>query len=124
MANPNIVGVTSIYGKTTYKALTASLVTQLTNSASSGEVVNLNCIRVTNNNGIDDGSVTIALDGSSGTPTGTSNLASTLPVPADSTVIILGKDAPIYLEEGWFIQASGQGTSMDMDCIISYEVIS
>jgi hypothetical protein len=124
MANPNIVGVTAIYGKTTYTALTTSLVTQLTNSASSGEIVKINCIRATNNHGTNDGSVTIALDGSSGTPIGTSNLASTLPIPADSTVIILGKDAPIYLEEGWFIQASGLGTSMDMDCIISYEVIS
>jgi hypothetical protein len=124
MANPNIIGVTSIYGKTTYKSLTTSLVTQLTNNASSGQIIKLNCIRVTNNNGTDDAAVTVTLDGSSGTPTGTSNLASTLPVPADSSVIILGRDAPIYLEEGWFISASGLGTSMSMDCILSYDVIS
>ena len=35
----------------------------------------------------------------------TYHLAKTVSVPADSTLIVLGKDAPIYLEEGDKIQA-------------------
>ena len=47
-------------------------------------------------------------------------LAHTVPVPADSTLIVLGKDAPIYLEEGHIIRGSASAAS-DLQVVISYE---
>ena len=47
-------------------------------------------------------------------------LASTVSIPADSTLIVLGKDAPIYLEENQTIRG-GASAAGDLDCIISYE---
>jgi len=47
MANPNIVNVTDIRGKTTYAALTTTLTTVLlANAASSGKVFKVNSIMV------------------------------------------------------------------------------
>ncbi len=48
------------------------------------------------------------------------HLAKTIQVPADSTLVVLGKDSPIYLEEGDKIQALASAAS-DLDIIISYE---
>jgi len=41
-------------------------------------------------------------------------------VPADSTLIVIGKDSPIYLEEGDQIEA-GASASGRLQIIISYE---
>ena len=48
------------------------------------------------------------------------HLAKTVTVPIDSTLIVLGKDAPIYLEEGDKIQALASAAG-DLEIIISYE---
>ena len=47
-------------------------------------------------------------------------LASTVAVPADATLIVLGKDAPIFLEENQSIRG-GASANSDLDVIISYE---
>ena len=47
-------------------------------------------------------------------------IASTVNVPADTTLVVLGKDSPIYLEESDRIEA-GASASGDLDIIISYE---
>ena len=47
-------------------------------------------------------------------------LASTVAVPADTTLIVLGKDAPIFLEEGQSLRG-GASANGDLDVIISYE---
>ena len=50
-------------------------------------------------------------------------IASTLSVPADSTVLVLDKNSSIYLEEDRSIGALAGGNS-DLVAIISYEEIS
>ena len=47
-------------------------------------------------------------------------LALTVSVPADSTLIVLGKDAPIYLEESDEIEA-GASANGDLHITVSYE---
>ena len=49
-------------------------------------------------------------------------LAYTVTVPADATLIVLGKDSPIYLEESDQIEA-GASAPGDLQIIISYEEI-
>ena len=41
-------------------------------------------------------------------------------VPANSTLVVVGKDSPIYLEEGQSIRG-GASANGDLDVIISYE---
>ena len=48
------------------------------------------------------------------------HLAKAVTVPYKSTLIILGKDAPVYLEEGDKIQALASAAG-DLEIVISYE---
>jgi len=117
MAAPNIVNVTSIYGKTALAELTTATTTSLlANGSSSNKLLKINSIIVGNKDGSNTADATISVyDGSTDY-----YLASTIPVPADSTLIVLGKDAPIYLEEGQSIRG-GASAESDLDAIISYE---
>ena len=115
MANPNIVNVTSIYGKTIGVALDTTTSTQLL-ACASNKLIKINSIIVANIDGTNSAAATISFyDGSS-----TWHLASTVAVPADSTLIVLGKDAPIYLEESDQLRG-GASANSDLTCIISYE---
>lgn len=120
MAAPNIVNVATITGITTGAALTTSLTTPLlSNSAASGKVFRINSILVSNVDGTNAADVTIDwYDGTTGF-----KLANTVAVPADTTLIVLGKDTPIYLEENTSIRGGASATG-DLECVISYEEIS
>lgn len=117
MAAPNIVNVTSIYGKTALAALDTTLTTSLlANASSSNKLLKLNSIIVANKDGSSSADATISVyNGSTDF-----YLAYTIAVPADTTLIVLGKDAPIYLEEGQSIRG-GASANGDLDIIISYE---
>ena len=117
MAAPNIISATSIYGKTTAAALDTTTTTSLlANAASSDKLLKLNSIIVANKDGTSAAEVTISwYNGSTDF-----YLASTVSVPADSTLVVLGKDSPIYLEEGQSIRG-GASADGDLDVIISYE---
>jgi hypothetical protein len=117
MAAPNVVNVTSIYGKTTGLALTSSSQDVLTCGAD--KLLKVNSIIVANVDGTDDDYVTVKWYNFDNTTA--FSLASTVMVPADSTLVVLGKDAPIYLEEGDKIQALGVAASGDLEIIVSYE---
>ena len=117
MAAPNVVNVTSIYGKTVGAALGTTLTTALlANGLNSGKLLKVNSIIVANKDGTSAANVTISFHNGSTDY----YLASTVTVPADSTLIVLGKDAPIYLEENQTIRG-GASAAGDLDCIISYE---
>ena len=117
MAAPNVVNVTSIYGKTTGLALTSSSQDVLTCAAD--KLLKVNSIIVANVDGTNADDVTVKWYNADNTTA--FSLASTVTVPADSTLVVLGKDAPIYLEEGDKIQANGVAASGDLEIIVSYE---
>ena len=119
MAAPNLVNVTSIYGKTMGAALGTSADTDvLTNASSSGKVLKINSIIVSNVDGTNSADGTVNFyDGSA---TARYAICNTVAVPADSTLIVIGKDSPIYLEEGDQIEA-GASVSGRLQIIISYE---
>ena len=117
MAAPNVVNVTSIIGKTQGSALTTSNADQLVCAAD--KLVKVNSIIVSNVDGTNAADVSVNfVDSSSGNLV--LHLAKAVSVPAKSTLIVLGKDAPIYLEEGDKIQALA-GAAGDLEIIISYE---
>ena len=117
MAAPNVVNVSSIYGKTTGLALTSSSQDVLTCAAD--KLLKVNSIIVANVDGTDNDEVTVKWYNADNTTA--FSLASTVTVPADTTLVVLGKDAPIYLEEGDKIQALGAAASGDLEIIVSYE---
>lgn len=117
MAAPNVVNVTSIYGKTTGLALTSSSQDILT--CASDKLLKVNSIIVSNVDGANNDGVTVSWY-DAGTTT-SFRLAYNITVPAKSTLVIMGKDAPIYLEEGDKIRANGIAASGDLEIIVSYE---
>ena len=124
MANPNIVDVTTIIGKSATIALsTTSATTLVSNAASSGKVFKINMIQVANVDGTDACDVTIDVhseDDGGGTAY---SLIATASVGADSSLVALDKSTAIYLEEDRSITVTA-GTANDLEVIVSYEEIS
>jgi len=121
MANPNIVNVTTIYGKSLQAALNTTLTTEiLANAAASGQIYKINTILVANIDGTNAADASVFITKSGGSPIA---IASTISVPADSTLTVVDKNTSLYLEEGDNIEA---GASADNDLVItiSYEIIS
>jgi hypothetical protein len=124
MANPNIVNVSSIYGVTTYAALTTTLTTiLLANAASSGKVYKINSIMVANIDGSSAADATVKIN-TAAAGNGTSYaLASTISVPADATLQVIDGNASFYLQEDKSI-LGGASANGDLEIVISYEEIS
>ena len=119
MAAPNILSATSIYGKQVGAALDTTTTTSLlANAASSNKLLKINSIIVANVDGSSSADATVSwYDGSNDR-----HLAKTVAVPADTTLVLLGKDAPIYLEEGQSIRG-GASANSDLEILICYEIL-
>lgn len=124
MANPNIVNVTAIYGKTAVVDLTTTNATAVvSNAASSGKVFKINSLVVSNVDGTNNADITISLysqDDIGGTAT---QICSTVVVPADASLVVIDKTTGIYLEEDKSIGATAS-TANDLKVVCSYEEIS
>ena len=123
MANPNIVSVASIYGKTVYDTdIAASAASLVVNAASSGKIYKINSLIIANIDGTNPADITVTLRNAAGGTT-YSTIANTVAVPQDATLIIVSKDTSIYLEEDMslYVLASAAG---DLSATCSYEEIS
>jgi len=117
MANPNIVNVSSILGKTDTFALTTTSANLVT--ATANTVFKINSILVTNIDGTNAADVSVSFfDG-----TNTRAIASTISVPADAALNVIDKNSSFYLEENEVISGLASANS-DLVCLISYEIIS
>ena len=117
MAAPNLVNVTSILGKSVGAALGTNADTAILTCASN-KVLKINSVIVANVDGTNSADLTVKFhDSSAGT---NYRLANTVAVPADSTLVVIGKDSPIYLEESDEIRA-GADVASDLEIVISYE---
>ena len=120
MANPNIVNVTSIYGRTVGAALTTSSSDILTNSAGSGKIFKVNTALISNIDGVNNATADVIFyDASTST---NYSIAKLIAVPSGSTLKVTTKDSFIYLEEGDKISALASANG-DLQIIISYEDI-
>ena len=116
MAAPNILSATSIYGKSAGFDLGTTTTTTLLTCASN-KLYKIKSIIASNNDGSNAVDVTVNFnDGTRWT------IASTVSVPADSTLVILDQNSPIYLEEGFTIEG-GASAANDCDLIIAYEIL-
>jgi hypothetical protein len=117
MAAPNIVGVTTITGKTAVQAVTTSATAIVTNSAASGKVFKVNALYVSNVDGTNNADINVDIFRSSTAY----HIAKTVSVPADATLDIISKS--IYLEEGDSLRLTANADS-DLEAVCSYEEIS
>lgn len=117
MAAPNIVGVTTITGKTAVQAVTTAATDIVTNSAASGKVFKINALYVSNVDGANTANITVDLYRSSTAY----RIAYTIDVPGDAALDIITK--PIYLEEGDSLRLTASANS-DLEAVCSYEEIS
>ena len=123
MANPNIVSVASIYGKTVYDTdVAATAASLVSNAASSGKILKINSLIIANIDGTNSADITVTLRNAAGGTT-YSTLANTIAVPNDATLVVISKDTSIYLEEDMslYLQSSLAG---DLSGTCSYDEIS
>ena len=123
MAAPNIVNVTSIIGITTAVGLSTTAVTTfLSNADASGKVLKINTV-VAAGIGTGNGNITVKYHLAAAGAGTSIALANTITVPTGASLVIIGKDNPIYLEENRSLTA--QASAADNIAIVcSYEDIS
>ena len=120
MAAPNIVGVTTITGKTAVLAVTTSATAIVTNSGASGKVLKVNALYISNIDGTSAADINVDIFRSSTAY----HIAKTVSVPSDATLdVIIGVSKSIYLEEGDTLRLTASANS-DLEAVCSYEEIS
>ena len=124
MANPNIAAVSAIYGNTSTISLTTTSAFELaSNAASSGKVYKINSIVVANVDGTSAADITINIYSAAALGGTATPIASTISVPADSTLIVTDKTTSFYLLENKSIGAIA-GTASDLVVTTSWEEIN
>ena len=123
MAAPNIVNVTSIIGITTAVGLgTTAVTTFLSNADASGKVLKINTV-VAAGIGTGSGNITVKYHLAAAGAGTSIALANTIPVPTGASLVIIGKDNPIYLEENRSLTAQAS-VADNIAIVCSYEDIS
>jgi hypothetical protein len=117
MANPNIVNVLTITGKTAVMNVTTTPTDIVENASGSSAVLKINYLSATNIDGSVGADVTISIFRSSAEY----KIAHTILVPADSSLVILDKS--IYLEEGDSLRLTASANG-DLQAVCSYEIIA
>lgn len=124
MAAPNLLSPTTINGKSVTVDLTTTSATSiLSNAASSGKVLKINALYVANVDGTATAEITINYYSAAALGGTATQICSTVAVPADATLVVIDKDAYIYLEENTSLGATA-GTANDLKVVCSYEDIS
>ena len=124
MANPNILNVTSILGKSAVVDLSStSATTVLSNAAASDKVFKVNSLVVSNVDGTNAADITISYYSGAALGGTETEIVSTVSVPADASLVVIDKNTSIYLEEDRSIGATA-GSASDLKVVVSYEEIS
>jgi len=100
MANPNLASATSVYMANVQLALGSTAATQLiSNAASSGKAYLIDSIVVANVDGVNAADISVVRFNSA-TNTGTAfPICSTVVVPADASLIVVGTENKLNLTE-------------------------
>ena len=121
MADPIILSLSTITGKTIGVGIqTTSLVGILTNSASSGKVLKINHLRVTNNSSTTSTSFNVIYKDTNNNSIG---IASNFTIPVGAAIVVIDKDSLTYVEENCSIQVS-VATTERLTVLVSYEELS
>lgn len=123
MAAPNLINASTITGKTTGANLTStSATTVLNNASSSGKVLKVNTLNVTNYTG-NAVAVTVSYYNAANIGGTAFAIVGNISVPANSTLNVIDKTSQYYLEENTSLGATA-GTANTLIVTCSYEDIS
>ena len=122
MTAPNLLSPTTITGKTVANAVGTSATTILSNASASNKVLKVNSLIVSNIDGTNSCDLTVRHYSAASLGGTARNIASTVAVPADASIVVIDRSSAIYLEEntslGCLASASG-----DLEFVCSYEEI-
>lgn len=118
MSNPNIVTVSSMYGRTALVELNSTTSDVITNGVASGTVVKLNDVILTNYSA-SNVYCNVMINRSSAQYFQLGNVS----IAAGETRQVINKNSMIYLEEGDVLQANASASTA-ISCTASYEIIS
>lgn len=125
MSAPNILSLSTAIGLSTMVSIantnTSNVI--LTNAASSGKVLKINSIIAANDNGSSDVDVTIKINDQAAGAGTSFSIGNLITVAAKSTLVLIGKDSPIYLEEDKSIIALASAAD-SVDIVCTYEQLS
>jgi hypothetical protein len=131
MAAPNILNLTTAIGKTT--ALTPSgttAVVLLPNAASSGKVLKVNSLVVSNLSGASSIAATVSYYTNGGVAQGSApsggtafSIATGVVIPATASLIVIDKTTEYYVEENASLVITS-GTASNLTFSVSYEELS
>lgn len=119
MANPNLAAAGNIYGKTDVLNVTTTATAITSNAAASGKVIKVNSLVVSNITGSSPVAVNVDLFRNSTAY----RVASTVYVPANASLVVIGKENPLYLMEGDSLRITA-GTANAAQAVCSYEELS
>jgi len=123
MAAPNIIGATTINGKTTGANLTTTAATTvLNNASSSGKCLKVNVLNVSNY-GASTATITVGYYNAANIGGTLFQLVGNVSVPSYSTLNVIDKTSQYYLEENSSLGATA-GTANTLCVTCSYEDIS
>ena len=123
MATPNIVGVTTIAGRTLPFSLSdTNVTTMISNPAASGKSIKVNMINVANDQGSSSADISIFYNSAAAGGGTAYKIASTVAVPADSALVVVDKASSFYLEEDRSLTAQASAGGY-LDVVVSYEEI-
>lgn len=123
MAAPNIIGATTINGKTTGVSLTTTDATTVLNNASgSGKCLKVNTLNVANYGAL-PALISVVWNNAANLGGTSFAIAGNISVPSGSTLNIIDKTSQYYLEENQSLGATA-GTANTLTVTCSYEDIS
>lgn len=120
MANPNIVNTTTIYGNTATLAVSTTTTNVVSNPSSSGYVYKITSLTVANINTLSSSVLVNVEYNNAGSNT---YIARNVVVPANSSLVVVGRDTAFYLLENSSVQLSA-GSNSSLSALISYEQLS
>lgn len=120
MANPNIFNTSVIYGNTATLAVSTTTTNVVSNPSSSGYVYRVNALTVAN---INTSSNAVAVTVEYNNAGSNTYLARSVVVPANSSLVVIGKDTAMYLLENTSLQLTA-GSNSSLSALVTFEQIS
>lgn len=120
MANPNLLSLSAIYGLNSGVNVTStSPTTILNNPSSSGKLLKVNHVRVTNNSTTSVATFSVTFTETSGSV----NIASNMSVSVGGSIVVVDKESYVYLDENSSLSITSSDTT-PIGIFVSYEELS
>lgn len=106
MAAPNIINSTSVLGKRSYAVLTTSMANVITSGATSGNLIKISELSITNIT-----ASIITANVAVGRGSTLYYIAGNISVPGNSILTLVSRDSAFYMEEGDYLQANASAAN-------------